>query len=234
METEKILLAIESLAAQIKELKCKKSDSNNVKEDRKELFMALAKAQSEMKIAGCNSENPYFKSKYADLADIVRASRPALTKNGLCVIQQILISDDGASVLHTVLAHASGQSIDSTMRILPIKNDIQSFASYMTYCRRYSYASICGVVVGDEDDERQLVAKGTALNTKYNPKEESIEVVTKEQLDEINYELAEYPDIAEQVLEGLKLQNLANMPKSKYSISMRRIREIKNARNGIK
>jgi len=206
--------------------------------ERHELASALAKAQSEMKTAGLNSDNPYYKSAYADLAEIVRVSRPALTKNGLSVTQQILPNDDGQTILHTILMHSSGQWIESRVRIIPSKPDVQSLASYITYMRRYSYAALIGVVVADEDDDaekavhadRDVVAKGVALNTKYNPKEQSYETITIEQLEELEYELAEYSDIAEMILDGLKIQSLADMPKSKYMRSIERIREIKLAR----
>lgn len=207
-----------------------------------ELFTALAKAQGEMRTAGLNAENPYFKSAYADMAEIVRVSRPALTKNGLTVIQQIMPNDDGQNILHTILAHSSGQWIETRMRILPSKPDVQSLASYITYLRRYSYAAIVGVVSADEDDDgekavhadREVVAKGVALNTKYNPKEQSYETISKDQLDELEYELAEYPDIAEQVLSGLKIQSISDMPKNKFLVSINRIRDIKNLRKGNK
>lgn len=207
-----------------------------------ELFSALSKAQSEMKIAGTTSENPYFKSSYADLAEIVKASRPALTKNGLSVLQQIIPNDDGQNLLITILGHSSGQWIETRMRILPAKPDIQSLGSYITYLRRYSYASIIGVVASGEDDDgeiavlphRESAAKGTALNTKYNPKEQSYESITKEQLQELHYELEEFPDIAEMILEGMKIQNLSDLPKSKFLVSVNRIREIKKIRKGDK
>ncbi len=205
-----------------------------------ELYAAMAKAQSEMQIASMSSENPYFKSKYADLAEIVKASRPALTRNGLTVLQQIQPNDDGQNILFTILAHSSGQFIESSIKIIPQKTDVQSIGSHLTYLRRYCYASLIGVVVSDEDDDgevavadtRQLVAKGTAINTKYNPKENRMETITKEQLEELEYELSEYPDLATQVLDGLKIQNLADMPKSKFLVGLTRIREIKQTRNG--
>ena len=211
-------------------------------DDLKDLFAALAKAQAEMKTAGLNAENPYFKSAYADLAEIVRVSRPALSKNGLTVIQQILPNEDGQNILHCILAHASGQWIETRMRILPMKSDVQSLASYITYLRRYSYAAIVGVVSAHEDDDgevavhesRQVEQKGVELNTRYNPRERSYESITKEQLEELEYELAEYPDICEQVLDGLRIQSLADMPKNKFLVSTKRIREIKNMRNGTK
>lgn len=244
IELLKLLDQLNKISAKLDQISTEQAVKSlpNRSVETKDLFAALAKAQGEMTMAGLSNENPYFKSRYADLAEIVKASRPALTKNGLAVIQQILPNEDGQNILHTILTHSTGQWIESRMRILPSKPDVQSLASYITYLRRYSYSAICGVVVSNEDDdgeravatEREVLAKGTAINTKYNPKEESYETVTIEQLEELNYELQEYPDIAEQVLEGLKIQNLADMPKSKYSVSIRRIREIKNARNGLK
>lgn len=208
----------------------------------KELAIALAKAQAEFEVADLNRQNPYFKSRYADLMSVVQASRPALTKYGLSVLQDIIHHDDGASVLYTILLHSSGQYVESRIRIIPPKNDIQSISSYTTYIKRMAYSSLIGVVTGDEDDDgekamaesREVFAKGTALNAKYNPKENPAEVISKDQLDELEYELTEYADIAEMVLDGLKIQNLADMPKSKYMASVTRIREIKMGRNKSK
>jgi len=203
-----------------------------------ELTTALAKAQSEMKSADLNKSNPYFKSSYADLQSIVGASRGPLTKNGLSITQQLYDEYD-ASWLITTLWHASGQFITSRRRVVPAKNDIQTISSHTTYLKRMAYASLIGVVAGDDDDDgeaavatsRETFAKGVALNTKYNPKHTKAEVVTKEQLEEIEYELSAYPDVAELVLDGLKLQNLADMPKEKFLVAINRIREIKELRN---
>lgn len=205
----------------------------------KELAAALAKAQQEFDVASENKNNPYFKSAYADLMSVVQASRPALTKNGLSVMQIITDNDEGKWLI-TKLMHNSGEWVQSKVRIVPPKNDVQSISSTVTYMKRMCYVSLLGVVCGDEDDDgeaavatsRETFAKGTGLNTKYNPVQESPETVSKDQLDEMEYELAEYPDIAEMILEGLKLQNLCDLPKSKYHASMKRIREIKALRNG--
>lgn len=207
-----------------------------------ELATALAKAQGEMLVASLDSTNPYFKSKYADFATIVRASRPALTKHGLSVTQQIIVEKDGQTMLHTILMHASGQFIESRMRITPSKNDLQTLGSCITYLKRYAYSALVGVTAADEDDDgeramapaRTASEKATALNTKYDPRVETAETISKDQLGELEYELAEYPDIAEQVLEGLKIMHLSDMPKSRYRAALDRIRSIKAARNGNK
>jgi len=157
-----------------------------------ELTTALAKAQSEMKSADLNKTNPYFKSSYADLQSIVNASRGPLTKNGLSVTQQLYDEYD-ASWLITTLWHTSGQWITSKRRVVPAKNDIQTISSHTTYLKRMSYASLIGVVTGEDDDDgeaavatqRETYAKGVALNTKYNPKENKTEIVSKDQLDEL-------------------------------------------------
>ena len=211
-------------------------------DDIKDLSAALPKAQAEFPIAALNKANPYFKSRYADFSAIVQATRPALTKFGLSVLQNLIDLEDGQKMLYTILMHSSGQYIESRVRIIPPKNDVQSMSSYITYMKRITYSSLLGVATGDEDDDgeaavsdmRYTEQKGTAISTKYNPKEQSADVITKEQREELEYELAEYPDIAEMILEGFKLLSIADMPKSKFMASINRIREIKALRNGTK
>jgi len=49
------------------------------------LAVALAKAQAQVKGAQKTEDNPFFKSKYADLASVWEACREPLTTNGLSV-----------------------------------------------------------------------------------------------------------------------------------------------------
>lgn len=206
--------------------------------DLKELFSALAKAQAEMKDAAINRENPYYKDRYRDLSEAIKISRPALTKNGLSVIQQILPNPDGQMILHTMLCHASGQWIETQMRIVPNKSDVQTLGSHIMYLRRTSYESLVGVVSVFEDDdgeiamiaEREERAKGVSL--KYNPKDKDYETITKEQVDELHYTLANHPDIAEEILDRVRIQNLSDLPKNKFIATIERIREIIKVREG--
>lgn len=115
-----------------------------------QLATALAKAQGEFKLAIKSSKNPFFKSNYADFEAIIEASRPALVKYGLSVVQPPHIDVDGYLV--TLLLHASGQWIKSTAKYNPAKNDIQSLSSYNTYLKRMCYTSLVGVATGDDDD----------------------------------------------------------------------------------
>lgn len=117
-----------------------------------QLATALAKAQGEFGIAQKDKNNPFFKSKYADFESVVEASRPALAKYGLSVIQSPYI-EEGTSYLITMLLHSSGQWIQSKAQHSPQKNDIQSLSSYNTYLKRMCYSSIVGVVTGEYDDD---------------------------------------------------------------------------------
>ena len=234
---EQILKAIESLSERLHGLQFPKH--SNRSHETKDLFAALSQAQLEMPIAGLNKTNPYFMMPYADLAEVITASRPALAKNGLSVMQQILTTDEGQSILNTILCHSSGQWIQSQNRITPPKNDIQTLSSYIASLKRIAYGSLIGVVISEEDDDgeiamanaREIIAKGTTINS-YNPKDQSHDTISKEQLNELEYELAPYPDLAEEVLDQLRIQSLASMPKSKYHASITRIRKIKAIREG--
>lgn len=188
------------------------------------LFEALAKAQMEMEVAKTDSTNPYFKSKYADLRSVVDASRPFLSKNGLCVIQRTIPGNNGTSYLYTRLGHLSGQWMESLMPINPPKQDIQTLGSYMTYLRRYSYSSMVGVVAGDEDDDGE-----TAM---YSGREKGFqkETISKPQLDVLAQELKGETELVEQIFKSYKISKLSDIPSTKYTKCLETIREIKRAR----
>ncbi len=202
-----------------------------------ELALALAKAQGEMLVAGTSSDNPFFKSKYADFATIVRASRPALCKHGLSVSQIINEHADNVHRLYTMLLHSSGQYLSSTVKIAPLKQDPQSLGSYITYMKRYAYAAIVGMTATDEDDDGEAATvpyrdpkQMQQQSQKSYIKETLNEKISLDQLSELEHVLREEPEITEQVLVGLNIPSLDHMPKAKYRSSMERIREIKTTR----
>lgn len=200
----------------------------------KELFSALAKAQAEMPIADKKSANPYFKTKYADLVDIVKASRPCLTKYGLSILQPIGIHPDGTNVLTTILGHSSGQWISSQLRITPPKSDVQTLGSYITYLRRYALASLIGVVASEEDDDAESVFERENLPKNNNDitrnKLDNDEFISKDQIEQLQHELKNFPDIAEDIMAKMKISSLSQIPKLHFFRFIDRIREIKSLR----
>ena len=121
------------------------------------LAQALAKAQAEMKGAIKDSNNPFFKSQYADLHSVIEASRPFLSKNGLSIAQipgGITMVGTKTVVLSisTTLMHDSGQWLQSTATV-PLDSPVnaQKYGSALTYGRRYGLASMVGIAQMDDD-----------------------------------------------------------------------------------
>ncbi len=119
-----------------------------------ELAKALAAAQAEMKPAPKDSQNPYFKSSYADLATCWEAARGPLTKNGLSVVQLTTPGNDGSSVnVESVLLHTSGEWIKGVLQVKLAKQDPQGLGSALTYGRRYGFMALIGLAPADDDGE---------------------------------------------------------------------------------
>ena len=130
----------------------------NRSESIKELACALAKAQSAMRGAVKDSENPHFRSKYADLASVWEACRAALGENGLSIVQAPRTVEGGVEV-ETMLLHQSGEWISESLAIPVSKQDAQGFGSALTYCRRYGLSSIVGIAPEDDDGNAASAAK---------------------------------------------------------------------------
>jgi len=116
------------------------------------LAAALSKAQADITGALKDSQNPFFKSKYADLASCWDACRKQLAANGLSVIQTTRMSEQGL-MLVTTLAHASGEWVAGEMPVLTKDASPQGQGSGITYARRYALAAIVGLAQIDDDAE---------------------------------------------------------------------------------
>mgnify|MGYP001249934350 CR=1 FL=1 len=116
-----------------------------------EFSKAMAAAQAEMGNATKSCDNPFFKSKYADLAEVLDTVKAALNKHGIAVVQLPGMSGQGWAEVTTMLTHSSGQYLGSTLRIPVSKNDPQGAGSAITYARRYALAAICGIAQEDDD-----------------------------------------------------------------------------------
>jgi hypothetical protein len=157
-------------------------------DDIKELATALAKAQGQFEHAKKDSDNPFFRTKYADLAAVYNASRAKLAENGLAVTQVTEFSPDGITLVTTLL-HSSGQWMRSWYPVRPAKpNDPQALGSTITYARRYAYCAMIGVAAEGEDDD------GNAASERTLPHDSDRQPVQEEQsrLESYNAAKAKY------------------------------------------
>ena len=116
-----------------------------------ELATALAKAQAVMGNAHFNRQNPHFKSKFADLASVRDTITPALTTNGISVVQMTSVGNESV-IVHTRLMHSSGQWIESEYPIINDPGKPQAMGSALSYARRYSLSAICNIASEEDDD----------------------------------------------------------------------------------
>ena len=208
-------------------------------DDIKDLSLSLSKAQANFKPIVFDKENPYLGLGYTELSTILEAVRKPLSENELSLSQSLKISDDATVTLHTILRHSSGQWIESRSRIVPKKDDIKAFESSLNANKRLSILALLNVAVtGDPMDDDALIAQAAARNiiakgpsTKYNPRDQSFERINKTQLEELEYIVGDYPDIAETLLDQMGLTSLADLPKSQYRNVATRAKEICLFRN---
>lgn len=125
-----------------------------------ELAAALAAAQGEIQGAPKTSVNPHFKSRYSDLSEVWAACRDALSKYKIAVVQAPQFDSEGAW-LETHLIHVSGQAVSGRFPLRPTKPDMQGFGSAISYAKRYSLASMVGVVSEEDDDGNAASQKHT-------------------------------------------------------------------------
>lgn len=96
-----------------------------------------------------DATNPFFKSKYASLSNILDVVNDPLNESGLTFCQ----FPNGENGLTTILMHAeSGEFLQATYDMHPVKNDPQGRGSSITYQRRYALAAILGLNIDDDDD----------------------------------------------------------------------------------
>lgn len=117
----------------------------------KQVAAALVKAQKEFGPALKTSTNPHFRTKYADLSACIEAVVDGLNNNGIFLMQLTDEHPDGIKI-QTVFVHESGEQIVSGWLFVPAaKADPQGFGSALTYARRYSLMTACGIAPEDDD-----------------------------------------------------------------------------------
>lgn len=128
------------------------------------LAEALAKAQLKFAPVLKDSENPYYKSKYADLATVIEATRKHLAAEGISVLQMPHANFNGNAenatlTVTTLMAHTSGEWISSDLTLpamMKERVDSQSVGSAITYARRYALSAMTGVAQEDDDGNKSV------------------------------------------------------------------------------
>ena len=137
-----------------------------------ELAAALVAVQAEIENVAPQSDAHY--GKYASLDDVLTVVRPALTAQGIAVVQSPdMLAEHGLVTVTTRLVHTSGQWIQGTA-CAPVNkgasSPVQEVGGTITYLRRYALAAMAGVAQADNDGEPgQVRGIGTQPATRLAP-----------------------------------------------------------------
>jgi hypothetical protein len=90
--------------------------------------------------------------------------RPKFTKHGIAIIQVPTNGPESNIGVTTRLAHSSGQWIEGSLYIAPLKFDAQGVGSVITYLRRYALLAMAGVAPDDDDGEAAVGRSSTFIS----------------------------------------------------------------------
>ena len=128
-----------------------------------ELSKAFAKMQMELEQPLKNANNPFFKSKYVPLENVVDSITRAASKHGLSFTQFPSSDENGNVTVGTMVMHESGEWIEyDPICLKPVKNDPQAVGSAITYAKRYALSAIFGITSDNDDDGNEATQLGKA------------------------------------------------------------------------
>jgi hypothetical protein len=142
----------------------------NKSESIKNIAGALVKFQASVSKVAKEANNPFFKKKYASLANILDTIQKPLSECGLAISQ----FPDG-DALTTIIVHSeSGEWMESSY-VMPVvkQNDPQAMGSAITYARRYALGSILNLNIDDDDDGEKAMGRQIPKKDELTPKHPS-------------------------------------------------------------
>ena len=126
-----------------------------------ELFKALAEFQGTRPRAAKDGKNNF--GKFATYESILEAAQAA---HGFGLSFTHIMDED---MMITILAHSSGQCLESRMRVLADRQNAHGFGSGMSYTKRYCIAAMLGIpAVEDDDGNAAMTSTGHGNQTKKN------------------------------------------------------------------
>lgn len=113
---------------------------------------SLVAALAELDNVKANKINPAFKARYVSLDALLDAIKPVLLDHDLALIQT-LVSEDGKVGVSTAFLHASGERFDFGKLMVKAEGlTAQQIGGAITYIRRQSIQTACGISVDLDDD----------------------------------------------------------------------------------
>ena len=228
----------------------------------KNISAALVAFQAEVDNPKYSADNPFYKSKYTPLQDILRHVRPVLGKHGLAVIQNPQegkqhfvetneVDKNGEVVtvtrilqnitVTTRLLHSSGEWIEGDpLTMTAEKMTPQGAGSVITYARRYALSAILGIASELDDDGNSAEPNGPPQQSKpapppakkKEPKQREGFISTAQARKLFSLAGKGNEDIVKAVLAEYKLDGTAKVPELLYKDICDKVSTISAERKG--
>lgn len=190
-------------------------------ESIKHISEAMAKFQGEVTQPKKDKTNPFFKSKYVPLENVVEVITDEAPKHGLSFFQSPCNDEHGRIGISTLVTHQSGEFIEFEPLFMKAeKNNAQGSGALITYLRRYTLSSIFGIT-SDEDDD------GNATSS---PSRQTPQLANEQQLKTLKDEIEAFTQKFEQateetVLDTLGIQNINQLNVQQVNNAVRTLKE---------
>lgn len=184
----------------------------NKSESITELNKALANFHKELKQPMKDANNPFFKSKYVPLENVVEAIDDVAPKFGLTYSQYPVTTDDGKVGISTVLLHESGEFIEyPPATTKPDKNTPQGVGSALTYMRRYSLSAVFGITSDQDDDGNEASGNAKAKQTS----NKNVQMASAQTIGTLKKEVIEFTKL----IKGTEKEAPQNVVEQKFGIN---------------
>ncbi|MTV23039.1 ERF family protein [Staphylococcus delphini] len=172
----------------------------NKSESVVEINKAMVAFRKEVKQPLKDKNNPFYKSKYVPLENVVEAIDEAATPHGLSYTQWALNDNDGRVGVATMLMHSSGEYIEFDPVFMNAeKNTPQGAGSLISYLKRYSLSAIFGIT-SDQDDDGNA-ASGKQKKSEPKASNQTVGVLKQEVLNFVELMKSLNKDVTQQQAE---------------------------------
>ncbi len=200
------------------------------------LWSALSKAQG--------SYNPLKNNviaaggSYANLTAIIEATRKSLADNELAFNFYEEVTESGISMIWATLGHSSNEYMKSCSRITQQPTFRETFNAIENY-KRLTACNMLGIApsehdpllrddAGEEEYDKKIIGDMRKSNNQETPKKSEFAVtISKEQYDDLMFELEGYPEIAKGLQEFFKIKTVADLPADQIYFARDKIRRLK-------
>lgn len=139
------------------------------------LSKAMAEFQKSIKQPLKDANNPFFKSQYVPLENVVEAITETGSPLGISFMQFASSDETGSIEVATLVMHSTGEYIEfPPVRMKPESNKPQAVGSAITYAKRYALSAIFGITSDKDDDGNEATGlnKQVEKQQKQQPKQD--------------------------------------------------------------